>query len=1019
MKVSSFRFSVFSFSRFLVFTLAAALFITQASAQVVEIPDPNLKTAIREALELPDDVPITQQEMETLAELSAWNSGITDLTGLEHATFLQVASFVRNQIRDITPLAGLIHLRILALEGNPVSDITPLANLTNLENLRISGDPPIRDITPLANLTRLKTLKLANQAISDIFVLAKMTILTYLNVEGNQIVDISPLIGLENLEELYLAGNPVKDFTPLVALGDIELDIAVDISQLDPLNLVVTVPDTNLETAIREALSLQTTESLTRRQMLRLLKLDAQNNRITDLTGLEYATELTELHLCDNQIHDLRPLERLVHLGTLTLCANLLKDISPLASLTQLRILDLKDNMIQDIMPLANLTLLEELGLERNGITDIRPLIELTNLKKLRLADNPIRTFSVLLELEDVELDVEVDSSKFDPLNGIIEIPDPNLEKAIWEALELPDDRPITTQEMEQLTELSAWNSGITDLTGLEHATFLKLLALRGNQIQDLTPIAGLIHLELLTLDRNPIFDISPLENLVNLEILRIPRTSVSDISPLANLIKLETLWINQTLVTDFTPVQRLNLIEFVYDQACEIPLQSPSVRERIENRTFPSIFQPWNDVVGLDHLTWEQRNVLHDLHWHPRFDHQIQWNLTLDEPTRGLATSLTGDIARAHEVRQRRLSQNPNMIFLGGFSNTSHAIEFFPQGSDLWLRDDNGKILRKHTGVPLIDFVKPEVQDLLVKRAIAFAHCGLYDGIMLDEFGYHGHGFSGRHLYPYSDEEIIQAYTNVFQAIRSQVREDFLIIINANHTKPTRYAEFINGTFMETAKDYPGGYSRPWLMTLEDTLSWNEQHLREPRINCLEGEGMSIEPPDGPNNKRWMRLFTTLSLTHSDGYVIYTTGFRDFGPPYPDHDHLWHSFWDADLGRPVGAKVQRYHNINGLFIREFTNGWAVYNRSRKTQEISLPTLATPVSDRGNNAAALTHQLPDLDGEIYLKARNPADVNGDEKVNILDLLQVANSLGTSAPDPNGDGAVNILDLVYVAQQFNQ
>ena len=754
--------------------------------------------------------------------------------------------------------------------------------------------------------------------------------------------------------------------------------------------------------------------------MLRLLELDARNNGVTELTGLEYATELTELHLCDNQIHDLRPLERLVRLETLTLCANLLKDISPLASLTQLRVLDLKDNMIQDITPLANLTLLEELGLERNGITDIRPLIGLTNLKKLRLADNPIRTFSVLLELEDVELDIEVDTSKLDLLNGVIEIPDPNLEKAIREALELPDDRPITTQEMEQLTELSAWNSGITDLTGLEHATFLKLLALRGNLIQDLTPIAGLIHLELLTLDRNPVSDISPLANLANLKILRLTRTGISDISPLANLPNLKKLWINRTLVTDFTPLQGLNLTERVYDEVCEIPPQLPSSRERIESRTFPSIFQPWDDIVGLDHLTQEQRNVLHDLHWHPRFDHQIQWDITLDEPTEGLATSLTGNFTKAQEVRQRRLNQNPNMIFLGGFANTAHfTVDKFPPGSDLWLRDRNGQILRKRDGKPLIDFVKPKNQDLMIKRAIAFAHCGLYDGIMLDEFGHHGNGFGGRYLYPYTDEEIIQAYTNVFQAIRSQVRDDFLIIINANHTKPTRYAEFVNGTFMETGKDYPGGYSRSWLMTIEDTLSWNEENLREPHINCLQGEGMSIEPPDGPNNRRWMRLFTTLSLTHSDGYVIYTDGIRDLDPSYPGKAHLWYDFWDADLGYPVGLKAQLYQDIDGLFIREFTNGWAVYNRSRKTQEISLPTLASPVSDRENNAAAQTHLLPDLDGEIYLKVGKPVDLNRDGTINILDLLLVTQSFGTKAGDINGDGTTDILDLTLIAQQFNQ
>ena len=41
---------------------------------------------------------------------------------------------------------------------------------------------------------------------------------------------------------------------------------------------------------------------------------------------------------------------------------------------------------------------------------------------------------------------------------------------------------------------------------------------------------------------------------------------------------------------------------------------------------------------------------------------------------------------------------------------------------------------------------------------------------------------------------------------------------------------------------------------------------------------------------------------------------------------------------------------------------------------------------------------------MYLKAPNPADVNRDGMVNILDLLQVANNLGEAIPDPNGDGA---------------
>ena len=124
------------------------------------------------------------------------------------------------------------------------------------------------------------------------------------------------------------------------------------------------------------------------------------------------------------------------------------------------------------------------------------------------------------------------------------------------------------------------------------------------------------------------------------------------------------------------------------------------------------------------------------------------------------------------------------------------------------------------------------------------------------------------------------------------------------------------------------------------------------------------------------------------------------------------------NLGKPIGQKAQLYQNIDGLFIRKFTNGWAVYNRSGKAQT-TLPASAIPVSDRGNNAASQTHILPDLDGEIYLTTRSFADVNGDGRVNVLDLVQVANSFGKSTPDPNSDGVVNILDLVFVVQQFSQ
>ena len=61
--------------------------------------------------------------------------------------------------------------------------------------------------------------------------------------------------------------------------------------------------------------------------------------------------------------------------------------------------------------------------------------------------------------------------------------------------------------------------------------------------------------------------------------------------------------------------------------------------------------------------------------------------------------------------------------------------------------------------------------------------------------------------------------------------------------------------------------------------------------------------------------------------------------------------------------------------------------------------------------------------EILEPPRKPWDVNGDRKVNILDLTYVASHFGSdNAPpeaDVNGDGKVNILDLTLVAAHFGE
>ena len=618
----------------------------------------------------------------------------------------------------------------------------------------------------------------------------------------------------------------------------------------------------------------------------------------------------------------------------------------------------------------------------------------------------------------------------------VVHIPDPALDRLIRQKLYIRSDRPITQDDMRKLKgDFSAeGNIGITDITGLEYATNLTALSFHHNPISDISPMSGMTSLRGFNLwgcritdisplqnlpnlrgfflGYNRIEDITPLSNLTNLEYVDLAHNRIKDYSPLANLVNLRRLDIQGNLGDDYTSLQNIapNLTEFIYDEICDV--MPPYTRDKIESRSFPSVFQAWDNVINLNHLEWRERLVLHDVHWTPRFAQPgLQWDATIDNPAPGVATNLAGDMTRVKQSHTWRLNQNPNMILLHDIDVHVTANDaFFPPGSNLWLRDNSGNIIRKRNGDVIINVLNPEVQELIVQRILAVERCGLYDGIFIDGFGADGAGFVGRDRFPASQEELVQAMMNILQSVRAQVRDDFLIVVNANEHKPVAFADLINGTFMEVGRDMPEGYSLQWILELESTLSWVESHLREPQVNCFRGEGMTIEPPGGLNNVRWMRMFTCLVLTHSNGYILYTSG--------TGHHHLWHSFWDVDLGQPIGDKAQLYENTDGLFIREFTNGWAVYNRSGKPQIITLPEKVQAVASSLQNTE---HALPNLDGEMYLriKPKNPADVNDDGMVNILDLTLVAQGLGTDSPeaDVNGDGVVNVFDLVFVANQF--
>ena len=159
--------------------------------------------------------------------------------------------------------------------------------------------------------------------------------------------------------------------------------------------------DPHLKAAVEEELWIS---DPTPEDMLGLTSLLADRKRITNLTGLEYATNLKELWIRWNRIIDLSPLSGLTSLRYLDAHANLLiSDISPLAGLTNMEILVIRDNRISNISALSGMTKLEHLYLEWNDISDISTLSSLTNLRRVSLQYNGIRDVSPLARLTNIE----------------------------------------------------------------------------------------------------------------------------------------------------------------------------------------------------------------------------------------------------------------------------------------------------------------------------------------------------------------------------------------------------------------------------------------------------------------------------------------------------------------------------------------------------------------------------------------------------------------------------------------
>ena len=302
----------------------------------------------------------------------------------------------------------------------------------------------------------------------------------------------------------------------------------------------VNIPDANLRAAIAETLGKQPNVPLTRADMARLQRLEAHNRDISDLTGLEFATNLGEIRADNNLITDVSPLAGLSRLHVIEFRENVIRDLSPLSGLINLRWLVVNGNLISDLSPLADLRRLEGLEISGNAISDFSALAGLTKLRHIWFSENLLADFSDFGALPSLRT-LHTWGTPVINLEGVRAFP-----KLQWLDICGGEISDLSALEgLTHLTELELVGNEITDITPLSSLTGLKRLNLRQNQITDVSPLAALVNLQSIDLRDNEIFDFAPLhvfpENVV----------IVRDIEPLRTAPKIEGPWLWVILPTN------------------------------------------------------------------------------------------------------------------------------------------------------------------------------------------------------------------------------------------------------------------------------------------------------------------------------------------------------------------------------------------------------------------------------------------------------------------------------------
>ncbi len=573
--------------------------VASAAAQlrvvdVVPFTSPSFSNMVYQALVQQGYTPpgaIHLTDLDHLSYLSLNSQGITNITGLECARYLNWLDLGGNQISDPSPISWLTDLNYLYLSGCGLEDasfISPLYNLQqvdlsdntihsipvmsellNLNYLNLSYNECLINLPRLAVLTNMSNLSLHSDCLPDIAFCSGMAFLNTLDAGGdgqydqyrNFVPDMSPLLGKSQMNWLSLSWDEVTN-VPIVATFTNLQHLFLSSNHFDNVMFLTNLPGLQ-EFAINYSqvtnITYLTNKSyVTNSQPLYDLDVSyiptTNLSAVAGLTGLttlwcggdhaggggSYLAGLTNLNTlgCEmNGVTNIGFVTNKPHLYYLVLENNAITNISLVAGRTNFQYLYLSGNQIHDLTPLTSLTNLGWLSLSANGFTNITPLAGLYGLQWLSLQSNYIQNISALAGLTNLYWGLDISGNQITDLS------------------------PVTNLHI--LTSLNPYQNRLSKLPSLVSMTGITSLDFWGNQLTNVSGVSGMVNLNWLGLSRNHMTVVTPLADLPNLRTIDLYTNDLTDVSAVSGLTGLTWLNMNDNDLQSISSI--LGLTNLIY----------------------------------------------------------------------------------------------------------------------------------------------------------------------------------------------------------------------------------------------------------------------------------------------------------------------------------------------------------------------------------------------------------------------------------------------------------------------